>query len=71
MDACPACGATLFVVEVHGHGQCVICKTNIQPCCDGERNVEATNPSNFEPVQDKSVQAGPRLPVAGSFYAHD
>jgi hypothetical protein len=34
---CPFCGHPLRVVEVHGHGQCAVCCTNLQPCCDGER----------------------------------
>ncbi len=33
---CGFCGHPLRVVEVHGHGQCAVCGTNLQPCCDGE-----------------------------------
>lgn len=32
---CPACGRELFVVDVHGHGQCAACGVNIDPCCQG------------------------------------
>ena len=33
---CPRCSAApLQVIWVHGHGQCVTCKQNILPCCDG------------------------------------
>ena len=32
---CPHCGC-LNTVYVHGHEQCVQCKNNIAPCCDGE-----------------------------------
>jgi hypothetical protein len=34
-DRCPACGRPLEIVEVHGHGQCRFCGTNIAPCCQG------------------------------------
>ncbi|MFM8642449.1 MAG: hypothetical protein ACKOV8_10090 [Phycisphaerales bacterium] len=33
---CPFCGHPLRVVQVHGHGQCATCRTNVQPCCDGD-----------------------------------
>jgi len=34
---CPYCGMMpLQVVHVHGHGQCVSCGTNVEPCCSGE-----------------------------------
>jgi hypothetical protein len=32
---CPACGAPLQLVWVHGHGQCAVCGTNVVPCCMG------------------------------------
>ena len=32
---CPACGRVLVLVWVHGHGQCVACRTNVEPCCSG------------------------------------
>jgi len=32
---CPACGHALEVIQVHGHGQCATCGTNIDPCCSG------------------------------------
>ncbi|MBM4105276.1 MAG: hypothetical protein FJ257_03090 [Phycisphaerae bacterium] len=32
---CPACGRPLEVIDVHGHGQCRFCGTNIDPCCQG------------------------------------
>lgn len=32
---CPACGQPLELVEVHGHGQCAACGTNVVPCCTG------------------------------------
>ncbi|MBC8046679.1 MAG: hypothetical protein H7Y00_07780 [Fimbriimonadaceae bacterium] len=30
------------IIWVHGHGQCMYCKTNFDECCRGE-NVENTN----------------------------
>jgi uncharacterized protein (DUF983 family) len=49
---CPNCGSTLFVIWVHGHGQCTVCGMNILPCCEGDSSdgecsticVSATNP---------------------------
>jgi len=32
---CPFCGYETPMDYVHGHAQCVNCKTNIAPCCDG------------------------------------
>ncbi|MBO42704.1 MAG: hypothetical protein CMM28_03185 [Rhodospirillaceae bacterium] len=32
---CPFCGHITPLDYVHGHAQCIICKTNIAPCCDG------------------------------------
>lgn len=34
--ACPRCHTPLRVVNVHGHDQCVVCKSNIRECCEGE-----------------------------------
>ena len=33
---CPYCGQTSQTVFVHGHEQCVVCKTNVEPCCSGQ-----------------------------------
>ena len=32
---CPYCGQSSQTVFVHGHEQCVVCKTNVKPCCSG------------------------------------
>ena len=32
---CPYCGQSSQTVFVHGHEQCVVCKTNVEPCCQG------------------------------------
>ena len=33
---CPRCQSPLSTVVVHGHEQCVICKSNIFECCSGD-----------------------------------
>ena len=35
-NICPYCGQSSQTVFVHGHEQCVVCKTNIEPCCSGQ-----------------------------------
>ncbi|MGA1202798.1 MAG: hypothetical protein ACYTGJ_05270 [Planctomycetota bacterium] len=32
---CDHCGHPAEVVVVHGHGQCTVCGTNVEPCCQG------------------------------------
>ena len=36
MQICLRCHATIQLVEVHGHYQCQICKSNIDDCYLGE-----------------------------------
>ena len=33
---CSYCGQSSQTVFVHGHEQCVVCKTNVEPCCSGQ-----------------------------------
>ena len=33
---CPYCGQSSQTLFVHGHEQCVVCKTNVEPCCQGQ-----------------------------------
>ena len=33
---CPRCQSPLNTVVVHGHEQCVVCKSNIFECCSGD-----------------------------------
>jgi hypothetical protein len=33
---CPRCQSPLNTVNVHGHEQCVYCKSNILECCSGD-----------------------------------
>ena len=37
IQTCPACNRATEIVFVHGHGQYSFCKTNINPCCSGEK----------------------------------
>lgn len=32
---CPATGRRESLVFVHGHGQCMACGQNVEPCCQG------------------------------------
>ena len=37
---CQWCNIGVLPIEVHGHSQCPHCKTNFDPCCSGEINIE-------------------------------
>ena len=37
IQICPACNRATEIVWVNSHGQCSFCKTNIDPCCSGEK----------------------------------
>ena len=41
---CPWCGYPTPCNYVHGHVQCVACKKNIDPCCEGEQAAEDDGP---------------------------
>ena len=34
-NVCYYCGQSSKTVFVHGHEQCVLCKINVKPCCQG------------------------------------
>lgn len=34
---CPFCKSRGGIIWIHGHGQCVNCHKNIEPCCEGEK----------------------------------
>jgi hypothetical protein len=46
-ETCPFCGEGAGIVQVHGHGQCARCGTNILPCCEGAPSVV--------PVDDRKI----------------
>ncbi|MBM3432862.1 MAG: hypothetical protein FJX92_07700 [Bacteroidetes bacterium] len=33
---CSFCGQPVEMIHVQGHYQCLVCKTNALPCCDGD-----------------------------------
>jgi hypothetical protein len=35
---CPFCNMPTEMIQVHGHGQCLHCKTIFDACCTGEVN---------------------------------
>lgn len=36
---CPFCKSNGGIIWIHGHGQCVHCQKNIEPCCEGEKPI--------------------------------
>jgi len=54
---CPWCGSMRGVVHVHGHGQCLTCNTNIEPCCNGDSG----NDARTRKQTDAPVNTGPHL----------
>ena len=36
IQRCPRCQSELSTIVVHGHEQCIICKSNIFECCSGD-----------------------------------
>ena len=47
----------LGVVHVHGHGQCLTCNTNVEPCCAGDSANDAVTRTDT----DERVDTAPRL----------
>ena len=46
------------VVHVHGHGQCLSCNTNIQPCCAGDSTNDAGRQCQTKAGTDAAPQPG-------------
>ena len=36
LQRCPRCQSILETIVIHGHEQCVVCKSNIFECCTGD-----------------------------------
>ena len=36
LQRCPRCQSELNTIVVHGHEQCMVCKSNIFECCSGD-----------------------------------
>lgn len=53
---CPACGADVPLVHVHGHGQCTACGSNVEPCCAGAGS-------------EADEQGGPEIGVAPALFS--
>ncbi|HEB51736.1 MAG TPA: hypothetical protein ENI87_00630 [bacterium] len=56
---CPACGSSRGVVHVHGHGQCLTCGTNVEPCCAGDSGHDAATLGNPAPGGDATPHLFP------------
>lgn len=62
LPCCPWCGFLAPVVHVHGHGQCTVCHTNIEPCCAGDNGGDAcTASSRGGPAPDTPPSLFPQL----------
>ena len=54
---CPYCGQSSKTVFVHGHEQCVCCKMNIKPCCEGGRDFrEGKREEDWKPKYHKKIE---------------
>jgi len=54
---CPWCGSLRGVVHVHGHGQCLTCNTNIEPCCTGDSANDAAAQTHRDAGSDRVPQS--------------
>ncbi len=55
IQICPWCQRPTQAIWVHGHGQCMHCRTNIDPCCGGDEIIpsggDPENPRVLRPVR--------------------
>lgn len=58
---CPWCGSLRGVVHVHGHGQCLTCNTNVEPCCAGDNANDAGTNKVTEPHTNTAPQLFSKL----------
>lgn len=62
-ERCPFCGFPGPPVQVHGHGQCARCHTNIEPCCNG---ADAAG----EAGATSDIDTGPEPQLFAQLFAH-
>ena len=55
-NVCPYCGPSSQTVIVHGHEQCVVCKTNVEPCCSGQELVNGELKTKMEEINNRLEQ---------------
>ena len=55
-NVCPYCGQSSQTVFVHGHEQCVVCKTNVAPCCSGQELVNGELKTKMEEINNRLEQ---------------
>jgi hypothetical protein len=58
IQICPWCQRPTQAIWVHGHGQCMHCRTNIDPCCGGDEII----PSGGDPENPRVLR--PMRPAA-------
>ena len=58
---CAFCGQQVYLVHVHGHYQCPVCKTNALPCCDGDNCDTNILLKNNEEPDHRSKKSNTRL----------
>jgi hypothetical protein len=63
VERCAHCGHRGPIVQVHGHGQCARCHTNIVPCCGG---ADAAS----EAAAADGIDAEPEPTLFRSLYEH-
>ncbi|MFT4840578.1 MAG: hypothetical protein ACI8UD_000392 [Planctomycetota bacterium] len=48
-------------MHIHGHGQCVTCNTNVEPCCGGDNGNDAASKAPSSAQVDMTPQLFPTL----------
>ena len=64
---CVFCGQNVELIQVHGHYQCPVCKTNAMPCCDGDNcdtNVLLSEDEMKESPNTKSPLSNIQYPIS-------
>jgi phosphoribosyl-dephospho-CoA transferase len=55
-NVCPSCGRSSQTVFVHVHEQCLVCKTNVEPCSSGQELVNGELKTIMEEITNKLEQ---------------